>query len=86
MVRTQVQLEEEQAAILKALAAERGISLAAVVRECVDEYVKRFRFVSPEERRQRALSIIGRFNSGLPDLGTEHDRYFVEAILDEDVR
>ena len=79
MVRTQVQFRGEQASALKAMAAERGMSLAALVRECVDSYIRNSGGISPEERKRRALSIIGRFDSGLPDLGTAHDRYLNEA-------
>jgi hypothetical protein len=31
-----------------------------------------------DEQRAKALSIVGRFHSGLGDLSTEHDRYFAE--------
>ena len=38
MVRTQIQLSEEQHRGLKALAHRRGVSLAAVIRELVEAY------------------------------------------------
>ncbi|MGD8240778.1 MAG: hypothetical protein PVH68_19670, partial [Armatimonadota bacterium] len=54
------------------------LSVAALIRECADHYLRTFGAVTPEERKRRALSIVGRYNSGLPDLGTEHDRYFAD--------
>jgi hypothetical protein len=78
MVRTQVQLTEEQAAALKAIAAERGSSVAALVRESVDAFITNTGAITPEERKRRALSIVGRYNSGISDLATEHDRYLNE--------
>jgi predicted DNA-binding protein len=41
MIRTQIQLTEEQAARLKAVAARRGISMAEVIRQAVDSAVSR---------------------------------------------
>jgi hypothetical protein len=31
-----------------------------------------------EERIKRAMAVAGRFRSGVPDLSTDHDRYFTE--------
>ena len=36
LVRTQIQLTEEQAVKLKRMAAERGVSMAEVIRDAVD--------------------------------------------------
>lgn len=81
MIRTQIQLTEEQAAALKSIAAEQGSSVAALVRESVDAFIKNTGAVTPEERKRRALSIVGRYSSGIRDLGREHDRYLAEDIL-----
>jgi hypothetical protein len=37
--------------------------------------------LSKEERKRRALSIIGKFSSGLPDIAQNHDDYLAEAYL-----
>lgn len=81
MIRTQIQLTEEQAAALKSIAAEQGSSVAGLVRESVDAFIKNTGAVTPEERKRRALSIVGRYSSGIRDLGREHDRYLAEDIL-----
>ena len=78
MVRTQVQLTEEQAAGLKQLAAKRGVSVAELIRTGVEQILREDIGVSPSERRRRALSVIGRFSSGGLNLSENHDKYFGE--------
>ena len=77
MVRTQIQLTKEQLAALKRLAAERGVSVAELVRQGV-EVVLREASTDLEERRRRAMSIAGKFRSGLTDLSVRHDDYLAE--------
>lgn len=79
MIRTQVQFTEAQMRKLKRLAAERGVSVAALIREAIDLLVRG----APEgeaDRRQRALRAAGRFRSGRTDLATEHDRYLDDTF------
>jgi hypothetical protein len=79
MIRTQVQLTEEQAQTLKALAVERGISVAELIRQSVDNFVVQSAGISVTERRRRALAVIGRYSSGRSDISTQHDDYLAEA-------
>lgn len=79
MVRTQVQLTEEQARGLRQLAAERGVSVAELVREAVDLLVRSGTAVLPAERQRRALQAVGRFASGLKDVSARHDEYLEET-------
>jgi predicted transcriptional regulator len=79
MLRTQIQLTPEQAAELKALAAERSTSVADLIRQAVNHLLRESLVVSREERQQRALAAAGRFHSGCTDLALEHDRYLAEA-------
>ncbi|MBI4728918.1 MAG: ribbon-helix-helix protein, CopG family [Acidobacteria bacterium] len=72
MIRSVIQLKEEQARALKRLAAERGVSVAALVREAVDEVLSR-----AASRWKRALSI-PTFASGRSDVSGQHDRYLGE--------
>lgn len=83
MIRTQIQLTEEQARAVRALAEKSGVSMAEVIRRAVDQALLS-PLVSDEERRRRALAWAGRSRSGLPDLGLEHDRYLDEAYADWD--
>ncbi len=81
LVRTQIQLSDDQASVLKEIAAERGVSVAAVIRAAVDELV-----AGRDERKRwdRALAVVGRFHDreGARDVGVDHDRYLEEAQLD----
>lgn len=80
MVRTQIQLMEEQAKTLKKLAMTRHLSVAELIRQAVDNMIKTGAVMDIEERRKRALEAAGRFSSGLHDLSTEHDKYLEEAF------
>lgn len=76
MVRTQVLLTEEQARAVKEIAAERGTSMAEVIRESVA------RLLEERERKDRwarSMEIIGKFSSGLTDVSEKHDDYLAEA-------
>lgn len=79
MVRTQIQLTEEQVAVLKRIAAAQHVSMAEIVRKAVD-LIARTGFVPDAMiQRQRAAAAAGRFHSGCGDLAEEHDRYLAEA-------
>lgn len=79
MIRTQIQLTEEQARRVQQLAADKGVSMAQVIREAVEQYTTQGT-ASREERVKRALEAAGRFRSGLQDLSIEHDKYLAEAF------
>lgn len=79
LVRTQVQLTEEQARALKARARDEERSMADLVRESVSEYLARR---PARERRAllgRARALTGRFRSGYSDVAENHDRHLDEA-------
>jgi hypothetical protein len=77
MVRTQIQLTQQQTASLKKFAQERHISMAEAIRQSIDLFLKNGD-VSPEERRKRALAISGKFHSEHNDLSIHHDQYLEE--------
>lgn len=77
MIRTQIQLTEAQAQKLKRLAAERGVSMATLVREGVERVVGED---DDEKVRLRALSVVGAFRGGAGELVSEqHDRHLEQA-------
>ncbi|HZS91888.1 MAG TPA: CopG family transcriptional regulator [Chloroflexota bacterium] len=78
MIRTQIQLTEEQAQALRDLAARRGVSLAELVRQGVERILAES---ERREKRQRALAVLGRFDAGPSDVATNHDRYLAEDYL-----
>ena len=80
MVRTQIQLTEEQVKALKKIALSRHLSIAELIRQAVDIIIRTNTVVDIEERRKRAIDIVGRFSSGKRDISRKHDRYLVEAF------
>lgn len=80
MVRTQVQLTEVQVKRLKALASQRGVSVAELVRESVDRHLSTALTLSG--LRERAISAIGGFRSDSRDTSENHDKYLAEAYAD----
>ena len=80
MIRTQVQLTEEQARALKAQSRQEQRSMADLVRESVTEYLARRRTVDGDQLVRRARELAGRFRSGHPDLAEDHDRHLTDAF------
>lgn len=80
MVRTQVQLTDEQIEALRKLSAATGRSIADLVRQGVDSYLSTKPALRPAQQVERALRVAGRFSSGAADGSTHHDRYLAEAF------
>ena len=78
MVRTQIQLTEEQYYALKRIAEIRKVSMAELIRRGVDEILRSNVSVSAGERKERALALAGRFRSGRADISGKHDEYLGE--------
>lgn len=78
MVRTQIQLPEDQARRLKQLAAEQGRSMADLIREGIAGVLARTGRPDDEERRRRALAVVGAFRSKTGDVSEEHDEHLAE--------
>ena len=89
MIRTMVQLTEEQMQALKALAKERKTSVAKLVRESVAQYVTvASKDLTREEKRKQALEFIKyieehpeqfRDFEGKTDVSVNHDKYLNEG-------
>jgi len=79
VLRTQIQLTEEQARALKELAHREGKSVAELTRQAIDYWLQIVGSVSVEERHRRALAAVGRFRSGRTDISKRHDEYLAEA-------
>ena len=79
MIRTQVQLTEQQVLRLRALAAERGVSISELVRNGVDHLLSYAERGEYGGRAQRAIAAAGRFHSGRADVARRHDTYLAAA-------
>jgi hypothetical protein len=82
MIRTIIQLTEEQHRVLKELAAEYHVSMSEMVRRSVDALSQnKPRARSREEIRRRAMEAAGfiKDTSGPSDLSINHDFYLEEA-------
>jgi hypothetical protein len=80
MIRTQIQLTEQQAEVLKATAARQGVSMAEVIRQSIDHLIETAGTPSQKELRQRAAAAAGRFRSSRGDVSVHHDDYLADAI------
>ena len=80
MIRTQIQLTDEQSALARQLAAEHNISLAELIRQGLDLFLRSQVTVAPGERVRRAMAAAGRFHSGAGDVASNHDRYLADAF------
>jgi hypothetical protein len=76
MQRVQLQVTDEQMADLRRHAEASGQPVTALVREAIEDWRDRRRRA---ELWDRALSVVGRFNSGLGDVAENHDKYLGEG-------
>lgn len=79
MVRTQIQLTEDQAEALKRISASRHLSIAELIRRAVDMMIRTSALVDPKERLKRSMEIVGKFGSGRRDISKKHDVYLAET-------
>ncbi|MDQ7031432.1 MAG: ribbon-helix-helix protein, CopG family [Desulfonauticus sp.] len=70
MAITQIQLTERQRELLEQLAEAQNISFKEIIKQAIDDFLK----------TQKAIKAAGRFNSGVPDLSENHDKYLEEAF------
>lgn len=82
MLRTQIQLREDQSRKLKEMAAEYDVSVAELIRQGIDLLIQSSPEATLEEKRLRATAVIGIADSGITDLATNHDHYLDEAYGD----
>ena len=79
MLRTQIQIEEEQIKWLRNRAKERGVSVSQLIREGV-EFYRKHEDRLPEEKKKKALAAIGRYASGASDISEKHDEYLAKSF------
>jgi hypothetical protein len=79
MIRTQIQLTEEQYHHLKELAQTNRESLATLVRRAVDQLLL-IRRPDQKELYRQAFQVLGRHSAGLSDAAQRHDHYLDEGM------
>ena len=91
MIRTQIQLEEEQYRKIKEMAAVYDVSMATLIRQSVDMFIEKEEKPSKEETRLRALAFVEKIEKGeiqfqdiegKTDVSINHDEYFVKAATE----
>jgi len=79
MVRTQIQLTEEQAKKLRELSAATRESVAALIRKAVDQFIISGKPDRSTLYRQAEL-VVGKYKCDTTDVSIDHDRYLEEAF------
>ena len=82
MIRTQIQLTEEQSREIKSIAEREEVSMAELIRRAVDDWLARYGDTVSQAKKERALAVVGRYRSGLTDVAEKHDEYLAEAYGD----
>ena len=85
MVRTQIQLTDEQYRSLKAWARRLNISLSEAIRRCVAERLAREEGAPTRATMVReAMAVLGKYRdpTGAVDVAERHDDYLADAYED----
>jgi hypothetical protein len=80
MVRTQIQLTEEQAGALKAMAIDRGVSMAELIRQSVDQFLQAKSKPGREEMVKKLRETVGKYQTGSADMAERHDDYLDDVF------
>ena len=80
MIRTQIQLTEEQSTRLHQVARQSGVSAAELIRRCLDRFLDSGAAAHVAAgSRLAGMEIVGRFHSGRSDISVRHDDYLDES-------
>ncbi len=83
MVRLQIQLTPSQHQQVKRRAGGLGVSVAEVIRRCVDAQLRADGAQDPKARARALLAVAGRYDdpsSGATDVSRRHDEFLAEAF------
>lgn len=81
MIRTQIQMTEEQVSKLKRLSSREHKSIAELIRQAVDRLITTKAGIDIKERQKRAIDASGRFHFRLSDFSANHDKYLSKISL-----
>jgi hypothetical protein len=79
MLRTQIQLTEDQARKLKEISLSSNESVASLIRNAIDRFLLTGK-PNRAARYRQALSLAGKYEAEQPDIAENHDRYLDEAF------
>jgi hypothetical protein len=79
MLRTQISLTEEQAARLRQIARAEDVSIALLIRRCIDRFLET---PDREVRHRHMLAAAGAGDSGIGDVAERHDLYLAETVVE----
>lgn len=82
MVRTQIQLTDQQAAILRDMARREDVSIAELIRRSINNYFRIAKQPSLEEKKRRSLEIVGKYASSQSDVSQNHDQYLANIYAE----
>ena len=84
MERTQISLTAEQADRLRRIASKRHTSMAALIRDAVDQVVREEDGPTNDELWERVFKAAGAFHDrdGATDVAENHDKYLEEIYAD----
>jgi len=80
MIRTQIQLTDDQMEALRKLSTLRKQPLAELVRLSVQIFLDREAGSGNAAKRENARRVIGKFSSGSTDISRRHDHYLADAF------
>ena len=86
MVRTQIQLQDDQYRDLRRWSQRLGISLSEAVRRCVAERIATEAHTPTyEERVKKVLALAGKYRDqeNRPDVAERHDDYLADAYREK---
>lgn len=79
MIRTQIQLTQEQAKSLKKMSKKENKSVAELIRISVDKMINADGPISDDMMKQKARSVVGMLH-GPSDFADKHDDYLAETF------
>lgn len=82
MIRTQIQLPEDQFRLLKEIALRKKVSMAEVIRQSIEVYIHNAGEPTLDDKYEQLLSVVGKYTSNITDLSTNHDDYLAEIYAE----
>jgi hypothetical protein len=77
MIRTQIQLTEDQVQKLREISLSSNESVASLIRNAIDRFLATGKPNRKAQYRQ-AMSLSGKYKTEQPDISVKHDRYLEE--------